>query len=50
MAAEMLGTEASLFGVSGTQSNLLALLSHCERGDEYIVGQQGHTYTNQSVV
>ncbi len=44
MAAEMLGTEAALFVVSGTQSNLLALLSHCERGDEYIVGQQGHTY------
>ena len=29
---------------SGTQSNLLALLAHCERGDEYIVGQQAHTY------
>lgn len=43
-AAEMLGKEASIFVVSGTQSNLLALLSHCERGDEYIVGQQGHTY------
>ena len=44
MAAEMLGTEATLFVCSGTQSNLLALLSHCERGDEYVVGQQGHTY------
>ncbi|MFN0040277.1 MAG: low-specificity L-threonine aldolase [Burkholderiales bacterium] len=43
-AAEMLGKEAALFVVSGTQSNLLALLSHCERGDEYFVGQQGHTY------
>jgi threonine aldolase len=43
-AAEMLGKEAAIFIVSGTQSNLLALLSHCERGDEYIVGQQGHTY------
>jgi threonine aldolase len=43
-AAEKLGKEASIFVVSGTQSNLLALLSHCERGDEYIVGQQGHTY------
>jgi threonine aldolase len=40
----MLGKEAALFVVSGTQSNLLALLCHCERGDEYIVGQQGHTY------
>jgi threonine aldolase len=44
VAAEMLAKEAAIFVVSGTQSNLLALLSHCERGDEYIVGQQGHTY------
>ncbi len=44
MAAEILGKEAAIFVVSGTQSNLLALLAHCERGDEYIVGQQGHTY------
>jgi threonine aldolase len=44
MAADMLGKERSLFVSSGTQSNLLALLSHCERGDEYIVGQQAHTY------
>ena len=40
----MLGKEAAIFVCSGTQSNLLALLSHCERGDEYIVGQQAHTY------
>jgi len=44
IAAEKLGKEASIYVCSGTQSNLLALLSHCERGDEYIVGQQGHTY------
>jgi threonine aldolase len=44
MAAERLGKPAALFVCSGTQSNLLALLSHCERGDEYIVGQQAHTY------
>jgi threonine aldolase len=44
LAASMLGTEASIFASSGTQGNLLALLSHCERGDEYIVGQQAHTY------
>jgi threonine aldolase len=44
LAAQMLGKEAAIFVPSGTQSNLLALLSHCERGDEYIVGQQGHTY------
>lgn len=44
LAAERLGTEAALFVCSGTQSNLLALLAHCERGDEYIVGQQAHCY------
>ena len=43
-AAGMLGKEAAIFSPSGTQSNLLALLSHCERGDEYIVGQLAHTY------
>ena len=43
-AAELLGKEAAIFSPSGTQSNLLALLSHCERGDEYIVGQLAHTY------
>lgn len=43
-AAELLGTQAALFVASGTQSNLLALLAHCERGDEYIVGQTAHTY------
>jgi threonine aldolase len=44
LAANMLGKEASLFTSSGTQSNLLAVMSHCERGDEYIVGQQAHTF------
>jgi threonine aldolase len=44
LAADKLGKEAAIYVCSGTQSNLLALLSHCERGDEYIVGQQGHTY------
>ena len=44
LAAEMLGTEAAIFAPSGTQTNLLALLSHCGRGDEYIVGQSAHTY------
>jgi threonine aldolase len=39
-----LGFEAALFVPSGTQSNLLALLSHCERGDEYLVGADAHTY------
>ena len=44
VAAEMTGMEAALFVCSGTQSNLLALLSHCQRGDEYIAGQTAHTY------
>ncbi len=42
--AAMLGKEAALFMPSGTQSNLCALMSHCQRGDEYIVGQGAHTY------
>ncbi|MEO7253730.1 MAG: beta-eliminating lyase-related protein, partial [Casimicrobium sp.] len=44
MTAEMTGKEAALFFPSGTQSNLAGLMSHCERGDEYIVGQMAHTY------
>lgn len=44
LAATMLGKEAALFLPSGTQSNLCALMSHCARGDEYIVGQRAHTY------
>lgn len=42
--AGRLGYEAGLFMASGTQSNLCALLSHCQRGDEYIVGQLAHCY------
>ena len=42
--AAMLGFEAALFMATGTQSNLCAILSHCQRGDEYIVGQFQHTY------
>ena len=42
--ARCCGKESALFVASGTQGNLLGLLSHCERGDEYIVGQQAHTY------
>jgi threonine aldolase len=42
--AAMLGKEAALFVPSGTQSNLCALMSHCQRGEEYIVGQMAHTY------
>ncbi len=43
-AAEITGMEAGLFVPSGTQSNLVGILSHCQRGEEYIVGQQAHTY------
>lgn len=42
--ADLLGFEAALFLPTGTQSNLCAILSHCQRGDEYVVGQQAHCY------
>ena len=42
--AALLGFEAALFVPTGTQSNLCAVLSHCQRGDEYIVGQMQHCY------
>ena len=42
--AALLGKEAALFVSSGTQGNLCALMSHCQRGDEFIVGQQAHAY------
>jgi threonine aldolase len=42
--AAMLGFEAALFVPTGTQSNLCGILAHCQRGDEYIVGQLAHTY------
>ncbi len=42
--AALLGFEAALFVPTGTQSNLCAILSHCQRGDEYIVGQMAHAY------
>ncbi len=42
--AARLGFAAALFVPTGTMSNLLGLMAHCERGDEYIVGQQAHTY------
>src|SRR6185295_17220933 len=42
--AALLGKEAALFVASGTQGNLVSILSHCGRGDEYIVGQMAHTY------
>ena len=42
--AQLLGKEAALFVPTGTQSNLCGLMAHCQRGDEYIVGQMAHTY------
>jgi len=42
--AGLLGFEAALFVPTGTQSNLCGILSHCQRGDEYIVGQMQHCY------
>lgn len=43
-AAALFGFEAALFAPSGTQSNLIGLLVHCGRGDEYLVGQEAHTF------
>ena len=44
LSADMLGKEAALYLSSGTQSNLVALMSHCQRGAEYLAGQDAHTY------
>jgi threonine aldolase len=44
MAAEMTGHEAGLFVASGTMGNLSAVLAHCQRGDEVILGKDAHTY------
>ena len=43
-AADLLGKEAGVFVATGTQSNLCGILAHCQRGDEYLVGQLAHTY------
>ncbi|MCP5514897.1 MAG: low-specificity L-threonine aldolase [Spirochaetales bacterium] len=43
----MLGTESALFVSSGTQANLLSIMSHCQRGDEYIAGQSAHCYNHE---
>lgn len=43
-AAQRHGFEAALFTTSGTQANLLGLMAHCQRGDEYLCGQQAHNY------
>ena len=46
--AEMLGQEAGLFVTSGTLSNLLAILTHCQRGEEYIAGARAHAYLEEA--
>jgi threonine aldolase len=43
----MLQKESALFVSSGTQANLLSIMSHCERGDEYIAGQSAHCYSHE---
>ena len=43
-AAEMFGFEAALLFPTGTQSNLAALMTHCQRGDEVILGMEAHSY------
>lgn len=47
-AAELFGFEAGLFFPSGTQSNLAALMAHCGRGDEVLLGQEAHTYVHEA--
>ena len=49
LAADMLGKEAGLFVSSGTQGNLISLLTHCNRGDEVIMGHDSHTYNYEQV-
>ena len=44
MSASLMGKQAGLFVPSGTMGNLVAILSHCGRGDEYILGDQSHTF------
>ena len=46
--AELLGMEAGLFLPTGTQSNLIAVMAHCERGEEYIIGNNYHIYTYEA--
>jgi threonine aldolase len=44
MAADLMGKEAGLFVPSGTMGNLAALLAHCQRGDEVIIGHKNHSF------
>jgi threonine aldolase len=47
-AAAMMGKEAGLFVASGTMANLIAVLTHCQRGDEAIMGNLGHTFLSEA--
>ena len=47
-AAELMGKEAGLFLPTGTQSNLIGVMTHCGRGDEYIIGKNYHIYTYEA--
>src|SRR5512137_394135 len=48
IAAERMGKEAGLFVASGTMGNLIAVLAHCQRGDEAIVGKRNHVYLHEA--
>jgi threonine aldolase len=48
MAAERMGKEAGLFVASGTMGNLIGVLSHCQRGDEAIVGKKNHIFVHEA--
>ena len=47
MSAEITGKEAALFTASGTMSNVIAALAHCNRGDEMIMGSEAHMFWNE---
>ncbi|NQW11551.1 MAG: low-specificity L-threonine aldolase [Alphaproteobacteria bacterium] len=47
--ADLLGKEAGLYVTSGTQSNLLGVLSHCQRGEEYLIGDSYHVYRSEAL-
>ncbi|MGH2628360.1 MAG: low-specificity L-threonine aldolase, partial [Anaerolineales bacterium] len=48
MAAQRMGKQAALFVASGTMGNLVAVLSHCDRGDEIILGDRCHTFLSEA--
>lgn len=48
LAAEKTGKESALFTASGTMGNLIAILAHCARGDEAVMGHLGHTFLHEA--